>query len=87
MPVPSESNYKKPHIHTPTFLAPFPSLTIYLKVVKLESLSFKSSFSEFLHVRKLYGTAGPKAIFLPRLSLSVPQRLAKFNVGLQSNST
>lgn len=86
MPVPSESNYKKPHIHTPTFLAPFPSLTIYLKVIKLGVLSLKH-LSQFLHVRKLCGTAGPKAIFPPSLSLSVPQRLTKLKVGFQSNNT
>lgn len=86
MPVPSESNYKKPHIHTPTFLAPFPSLTIYLKVIKLGVFALKHISQSFLHVRRRCGT-GPKAIFPPSLSLSVPQKLTKLKVGLQSNST
>lgn len=86
MPVPSESNYKKPHIHTPTFLAPFPSLTIYLKVIKLGVLALKHLSQSFL-MRKNCGTAGPKAIFPPSLSLSVPQKLTKLKEGLQSNST
>lgn len=37
-------------------------------------------------MRKLYGTGGPKAIFPPNLSLSVPQRLTKLKAELQSNS-
>lgn len=86
MPVPSESNYKKPHIHTPTFLAPVPSLTIYLKVIKLGVLALKH-LSQSFWMWENCGTSEPQAIFPPRLSLSVPQKLIKLKVGLQSNST
>lgn len=85
MPVPSESNYKKPHLHTPTFFAPFPSLTIYLKVIKLGFLALKH-LPRSWYVRKWWGTARPKAIFPPSLSLSVPQRLTLLKELLQSYS-
>lgn len=56
MPVPSESNYTKPHLHTPPFSAPFPSLTIYWKVIKCGFFSLRGLFRSLARVRKLKGT-------------------------------
>lgn len=64
MPVPSESNYKKPHIHTPTFLAPFPSLTIYLKVIKLGVLALKHLSQSFCMWENCMVQQGLRQFFL-----------------------
>lgn len=86
MLVPSESNYKKPHIHTPTFLAPFPSLTIYLKVIKLGVLAFKHLYQSFCMWENCMVQKGLRQFFFLQASLSVSQRLTKLKTGLQSNS-